>query len=140
MRDVESIQAALTIAETGHLVLATLHTNDASQALDRITDVFPAERQPQIRLQLAHTLTGVLYQLLIPRVDGGRIAAFDVLQGTPAVRNLIREGKTRQLRNAIIAGQREGMQTLESSLAELVNQGVIARDVAIARSLYPDEI
>src|SRR5262249_49504423 len=95
MRDPGGIHAAPTIAETGHLVFATLHTNDTSQPFDRIVDVFPADRQPQIRLQLAHTLCGVLHQLLVPRIGGGRVAVFDVLQATPAVRNLVREGKTR---------------------------------------------
>ncbi|MDP2709784.1 MAG: PilT/PilU family type 4a pilus ATPase [Solirubrobacteraceae bacterium] len=140
MRDPESIQAALTIAETGHLVFATLHTNDTAQTFDRIVDVFPAERQPQIRLQLAHTLAGVLHQLLIPRVDGGRVAAFDVLNATQAVRNLVREGKTRQIRNIVATGQREGMQTLEMSLSELVVVGVIGYGEALEHSLYPDEV
>jgi twitching motility protein PilT len=140
MRDPESIQAALTIAETGHLVFATLHTNDTGQTFDRIVDVFPAERQPQIKLQLAHVLAGVLHQLLIPRIGGGRIAAFDVLNATQAVRNLVREGKTRQIRNVVATGQRDGMQTLESSLNGLLRAEVISHEVAVAHSLYPDEI
>jgi twitching motility protein PilT len=140
MRDPESIQAALTIAETGHLVFATLHTNDTSQTFDRIVDVFPADRQPQIRLQLAHTLCGVLHQLLIPKIGGGRVAAFDVLQATQAVRNLVREGKTRQIRNVILTGSRDGMQTLETSLSQLVADGVVDYDVAVGHSLYPNEI
>jgi twitching motility protein PilT len=140
MRDPESIQAALTIAETGHLVFATLHTNDTSQTFDRIVDVFPADRQPQIRLQLAHTLCGVLHQLLIPKNGGGRVAAFDVLQATQAVRNLVREGKTRQIRNVILTGSRDGMQTLETSLSQLVADGVVDYEVAIGHSLYPNEI
>jgi twitching motility protein PilT len=140
MRDPESIQAALTIAETGHLVFATLHTNDTSQTFDRIVDVFPADRQPQIRLQLAHTLCGVLHQLLIPRLGGGRVAAFDVLQATQAVRNLVREGKTRQIRNVILTSSRDGMQTLEASLTMLIAEGVVDYDTAITHSLYPQEI
>jgi twitching motility protein PilT len=140
MRDPESIEAALTIAETGHLVFTTLHTNDTAQALDRIVDVIPTERQPQVRLQLAHTLGGVLHQLLIPRIDGGRVAAFDVLNATQAVRNLIREGHTRQIRNVIMTGQRDGMQTLESSLSALVEAGMVHREVAQFHSLYPHEI
>ncbi|MGQ0463970.1 MAG: type IV pilus twitching motility protein PilT [Sporichthyaceae bacterium] len=140
MRDPESIQAALTIAETGHLVFATLHTNDTSQTFDRIVDVFPADRQPQIRLQLAHTLCGVLHQLLIPRLGGGRVAAHDILQATQAVRNLVREGKTRQIRNIILTGSREGMQTLETSLNGLIAQGLVDYDEACAHSLYPAEI
>ena len=140
MRDPESIQAALTIAETGHLVFATLHTNDTAQTFDRIVDVFPADRQPQIRLQLAHTLAGVLHQMLVPRIGGGRVAAFDVLQATQAVRNLVREGKTRQIRNIVATGQREGMQTVEMSLSELVAYEVITYEEAVLHSLYPDEI
>ncbi|MGQ0624062.1 MAG: type IV pilus twitching motility protein PilT [Sporichthyaceae bacterium] len=140
MRDPESSQAALTIAETGHLVFATLHTNDTAQTFDRIVDVFPAERQPQIRLQLAHTLCGVLHQLLIPRRGGGRVAAFDVLQATAAVRNLVREGKTRQIRNVVLTGSREGMRTLEMSLTELVRSGVVEHREAVLHSLYPQDI
>ena len=140
MRDPESIQAALTIAETGHLVFATLHANDTSQALDRIVDVFPAEHQPQIRLQLASTLAGILYQQLIPRIGGGMVAAFEVLVGTAGVRNMIREGKTRQIRNAVATGVRDGMSTLEMSLSDLVARQVVTYDDAVARSLYPKEV
>ncbi|MGQ0678791.1 MAG: type IV pilus twitching motility protein PilT [Actinomycetota bacterium] len=140
MRDPESIQATLTIAETGHLVFATLHTNDTSQALNRIIDVFPSSRQPQIRLQLAHTLAGILHQILVPCIGGGRVAAFDVLNATPAAKNLIREGKTRQIRNLIATGQREGMLTLESSLSSLVATGLVDYEEAKQCSLYPGEV
>jgi twitching motility protein PilT len=140
MRDLETIQTALTIAETGHLVLATLHTNDAAQVLDRIVDVFPSERQTQIRVQLANSLTAVCHQRLLPRVNGGRVAAFEVLVASYAVRNLIREGKTRQLRNLVTTGQQDGMQTLESSLSALVANGTVAYDDAIAYASYPNEI
>jgi len=140
MRDLETIQTALTVAETGHLVFATLHTNDTAQALDRIVDVFPAERQTQIRVQLANALTAIVYQRLLPRVGGGRVAAYEVLVATHAVRNLIREGKTRQIRNLVATGQKEGMQTLESSLAELVSAGTIGYDDAVAFASYPNEI
>lgn len=140
MRDPESISAALTIAETGHLVFATLHTNDTSQTLDRIVDVFPAGQQPQIRLQLAHTLVGVLNQTLIPRSGGGRAAAFEVLVGTSAIRNLIREGKTRQIRNMIATGRREGMQTLESSINALVAAGTVTYEEAVLHTAYPEDI
>jgi twitching motility protein PilT len=140
MRDPESIQAALTIAETGHLVFATLHANETAQALDRVVDVFNADHQPQIRLQLANTLAGILYQQLIPKVGGGMVAAFEVLVGTAGVRNLIREGKTRQIRNAVATGVREGMCTLESSLSALVADGVVTYEDAVARSLYAKEI
>ncbi|HWC33728.1 MAG TPA: type IV pilus twitching motility protein PilT [Mycobacteriales bacterium] len=140
MRDPESIQAALTIAETGHLVFATLHTNDTAQAVDRIVDVFPAERRPQIQVQLAHVLSGVVYQRLLPRVEGGLVAAFEVMLGNHAVRNLIREGKTRQLRNVVATHQSEGMQTLEMHLARLVAEGAITKDTAVAASMFPREI
>ena len=140
MRDLESIRFALTIAETGHLVFATLHTNDVSQALDRIVDVFPAEQQTQIRVQLANTLSGICYQRLLPRLDGGLVAAFEVMAATPAVRNLVREGKTNQLRNVLLTGQSDGMQTLEMSLSALVRDGVVSYDEAASVSLYPKEI
>ena len=140
MRDLETIQTALTIAETGHLVFATLHTNDTSQALDRIVDVFPAEQQAQIRVQLASALTGIVSQRLVPRIGGGRAAAYEVLVATSAVRNMIREGKTRQLRNTLATGSREGMQTLEQSLTALVSAGLVAHETAAAASLFPHEV
>ena len=140
MRDTESIQTTLTIAETGHLVFATLHTNDAAQTLDRIVDVFPSERQPQIRVQLAGSLAAVVSQRLMPRIGGGQVAAFEVLVATSAVRNLVKEGKTRQLRNVILTGQSDGMQTLETSLHELVQRGEITMEDATAHSLYPNEL
>src|SRR3954467_2276240 len=127
MRDLESIRFALTIAETGHLVFATLHTNDVAQALDRIVDVFPAEQQPQIRVQLANTLSGICYQRLLPRQNGeGLTAAYEVMVATSAVRNLVREGKTNQLRNVLVTGQQDGMQTLEMSLNQLVAEGIVS--------------
>ncbi len=140
MRDPETMQVALTIAETGHLVFATLHTNDASSAVDRIVDVFPADRQTQIRVQLSGTLSAVVAQRLLPRVDGGRVAAFEVLLGNGAVRNLVREGKSRQLRNVIATCQREGMQTLEMSLSDLVERRLVTYDDAVAVSLWPAEV
>jgi twitching motility protein PilT len=140
MRDPESIQTALTIAETGHLVLATLHTNDTAQALDRIVDVFPADRRPQIQVQLAATLTGVVYQRLVPKIDQGLTAAFEIMIADAAVRNLVREGKTRQLRNTLTTRQGAGMQTLEMSLAELVLSDTITMETATSVSLYPGEI
>ncbi|MDX6227181.1 MAG: twitching motility protein PilT [Frankiales bacterium] len=140
MRDLETIQTALTIAETGHLVFATLHTNDSGQAIDRIVDVFPGDAQAQIRVQLANALQAVVYQRLLPRVGGGRVAAFEVMLASSAVRNLIREGKTRQLRNAMATATREGMQTIEMSLTELVMSGVVPYADAAAASLYPHEV
>jgi twitching motility protein PilT len=140
MRDPETIQFALTLAETGHLVFATLHTNDASQSLDRISDVFPPERQTQIRVQLAASLAAVVSQRLLPRIGGGLVAAFELLVANDAVRNLIREGRTHQLRNVIRSGFDQGMFTLESSLNELVASGRISYDDAVAQSMRPKEI
>ncbi len=140
MRDLESISFALTLAETGHLVLATLHTNDTAQALDRIVDVFPSDRQSQIRVQLANALTGIVYQRLLPRAAGGLVAAYEVLVANSAVRNLIKEGKTNQLRNVVSTHQSEGMQTLESALSDLVADGTIDYEQARLVSLYPKEV
>jgi len=140
MRDLDSISITLTLAETGHLVFATLHTNDASQALDRIIDVFPAERRDQIQIMLAGTLQGVISQRLLPAEGGGRVAAYEVLMANEAVKNLVREGKSRQLRNTMISGQQEGMQTMEMDLARLVSSGIISFEVAAEVSQYPKEI
>ena len=140
MRDLDSIAITLTLAETGHLVFATLHTNDASQALDRIVDVFPAERRDQIQIMLAGSLQGVISQRLLPAEGGGRVAAYEVLMANDAVRNLLREGKTRQLRNTMISGQQEGMQTIEMDLARLVSSGILSFENAAQISQYPKEI
>src|SRR3954470_21410867 len=140
MRDLESIQAALTIAETGHLVFATLHTNDTAQAIDRIVDVFPGDRRTQIQVQLSHVLSGVIYQRLLPRIGGGLVAAFEVLLGNHPARNLIREGKTKQLRNVITTHTGEGMRPLEMSLNELMQDGTIDMDAALGVSMYPREL
>ncbi len=140
MRDLDSIAITLTLAETGHLVFATLHTNDASQALDRIIDVFPGERRDQIQTQLAGTLQGVISQRLLRAEGGGRVAAYEVLMANDAVRNLVREGKSRQLRNTMISGQQEGMQTLEMDLARLMASGIISIETASEVSQFPKEI
>jgi twitching motility protein PilT len=140
MRDLESIGFALTLAETGHLVFATLHTNDTAQALDRIVDVFPADRQNQVRIQLANALTGIVYQRLMPRIGGGLVAAYEVLVANSGVRNLIKEGKTNQLRNVVSTHMSEGMQTLERDLTTLVREGVVDVETARLVSLYPKEI
>jgi twitching motility protein PilT len=140
MRDPESISVALSIAETGHLVFATLHTNDTAQALDRIIDVFPAERRDQIQVQLSSTLQAVIYQRLLPRTHGGLVAAFEVLRTNHAVRNLLREGKTQQLRNVVATHSAEGMQTLEQSLTGLVEDGIVEYELAKGYSLYPKEV
>ncbi|MEO7262848.1 MAG: type IV pilus twitching motility protein PilT [Jatrophihabitantaceae bacterium] len=140
MRDLESIRFALTIAETGHLVFATLHTNDTAQALSRIVDVFPGDQQAQVRVQLAAALTGIVYQRLLPRIGGGMVAAYEVLVASSPVRALIKDGKTHQLRNTLLTGQRDGMVTFEQSLSALVQRNLISYDDALARSLYPKDI
>ena len=140
IRDLESISAALTIAETGHLVITTLHPNDSAQAIDRIIDVFPAERRNQIQVQLAGVLLGVLYQRLLPKIGQGMMAAYELMVGVPAVRNLVREGKTRQLRNITATHRQDGMQTLENHLNELIREGLIEYETALEASLYPQEI
>lgn len=140
MRDLESIQLALTLAETGHLVFSTLHTNDAAQAIDRVIDVFPAYRQEQIRVQLSACLGAVVAQRLVPRIGGGMVAAFEVLVANHPVRNLIREGKTNQLLNVITTNQSEGMCTLEASLVDLVRSETVTYDDALAISAHPKEL
>jgi twitching motility protein PilT len=134
MRDLETISTALTAAETGHLVFATLHTQDAPQSVDRVIDVFPSHQQQQVRVQLASSLQGVVTQQLVPTVGGrGRAVAAEVMVATPAVRNLIREGKTHQIYSAMQAGGQYGMQTMDMSLASLVKQGKVPKDLAIER-------
>ncbi len=141
MRDLETMAAALTAAETGHLVLTTLHTPSAPQAIDRFIDVFPPHQQQQVRTQLSTTLEGVLYQTLVSRSDGsGRVAAVEMMLATAAIRNLIREGKTYQLMNAIQTGSQYGMQTLDQALLALCHNGVISREEALARSTDVEEL
>ena len=140
MRDIESIQIALTMAETGHLVFATLHTNDAPQAIDRIIDVFPAWRQEQTRTQLAASLAVVLAQRLVPKIDGGMVAAFESLVATSPVRNLIRENKSNQLQNVMMTSRADDMCTLEHSLAGLVKSGQISFEEATSVSAHPKEL
>ncbi len=135
MRDLETIASAITIAETGHLVFATLHTNSAAQSIDRMIDVFPPHQQPQIRAQLSNILMAICSQRLIPVIGGGRIAAAEILIATPAVRNIIREGKTHQLEAVIQTGAEHGMQSMDKTLVNLVHSGTIsyedARNVAV---------
>ena len=141
MRDLETMAAAVTAAETGHLVLATLHTPSAPQTIDRIIDSFPAHQQQQIRVQLSTVLEAVLCQTLAPRADGsGRVAAIEVMIATAAVRNLIREGKTFQLPGVIQTGAQYGMRTLDQALASLMMSGAISREEALARCADPQEI
>jgi twitching motility protein PilT len=141
MRDLETISTALTAAETGHLVFATLHTQDTAQTVDRIVDVFPPEQQQQVRVQLSVSLQGIVTQQLLPTADGkGRCVAVEVLVPTPAVRNLIREGKTHQIYSTLQTGGQHGMQTMDASLVELVRAGKISRELAESRSSSPDEL
>ena len=140
MRDIDSIQIALTMAETGHLVFATLHTNDAAQAIDRIIDVFPAWRQEQTRVQLAASLSAIIAQRLVPRIGGGMVAAFEVLIATNPVRNLIREGRSNQLKNVMFTNQKEGMQTLENSLAALIVANTVTYEDAMSITAHPKEL
>ena len=140
MRDYETIAAALTIAETGHLVFATLHTNSASQTIDRIVDVFPDKQQMQVRLQLASTLEAVLSQRLLPGLGGGRRPATEILISTPAVQTSIREGKTHLVDNIIQTSGDMGMSLLEVSLASLVKSGAVSLDVAKEYALRPEEL
>lgn len=138
MRDLETISSAMTIAETGHLVLATLHTNSAAQSVDRIIDVFPEAQQPQIRLQLASVLEAIISQRLIPTIEPGRMLTSEVLFATPAVRNIIREGKTYLIDNLIETSAEMGMQILEKSLSELVRSGKITDEIALRFALRPE--
>ena len=130
MRDLETIQAAITVAETGHLVFATLHTNSASQSIDRMIDVFPAHQQPQIRTQLSNILVGICSQRLVPAINGGRIAVAEIMVANSAVRAIIREGKTHQLDMTIQTGADQGMQTMDRELARYVKAGTITFDEA----------
>ncbi|HYU61497.1 MAG TPA: type IV pilus twitching motility protein PilT [Solirubrobacterales bacterium] len=141
MRDLETISTALTAAETGHLVFATLHTQSTAQTVDRIIDVFPAAQQNQVRMQLSIALQGIVTQQLLPTADGaGRVSACEVLIPTPAIRNLIREGKTHQIYSAIQTSGAVGMRTMDSHLAQLVRMGKITRSLAEQRASVPEEL
>jgi twitching motility protein PilT len=141
MRDLETMSTALTAAETGHLVFATLHTQSTAQTVDRIIDIFPAEQQSQVRMQLSIGLQGIVTQQLLPTADGaGRVVACEVLVPTPAVRNLIREGKTHQIYSAIQTSGSLGMQTMDAHLAQLVRMGRIGRELAGQRASVPEEL
>jgi twitching motility protein PilT len=141
MRDLETIHTALTAAETGHLVFATLHTQDAPQSIDRIIDVFPSHQQQQVRVQLSVALQGIMTQTLLPTADGsGRCVACEVLVPTPAVRNLIREGKTHQIYSTMQTSASSGMQTMDAALATLARAGKITQRVAEGASSSPDDL
>lgn len=140
MRDYETVSAALTIAETGHLVFATLHTNSAAQTIDRIVDVFPDEQQKQVKLQLSNVIEAVFSMRLIPAVSGERVVAYEVMLGTSAVKSSIREGKTHQIDNVLQTSTEVGMNTLEMSLANLVKTGKVTFETAQSFSLRPEEL
>lgn len=140
MRDLETIAAAITIAETGHLVFATLHTNSAAQSIDRMIDVFPPHQQPQIRAQLANILMAVCAQRLLPAIGGGRVAAAEVLIATSAVRNIVREGKTHQLEAVIQTGAEHGMQSMDKTLVNMIHSGTVTYDEARMIAVDIDEL
>lgn len=140
MRDFETIQSTLTVAETGHLVFATLHTNSAAMTVDRIVDVFPQNQQQQIRMQLASVIEGVLALRLVPAVTGGRVVVSEVFTGTPAIRNTIREGKTHTIDNIIQTSAEQGMMLLETSLGQRVKEGSISTETALSYALRPEEL
>ncbi len=139
MRDPETMQAALTVAETGHVVFATLHTNSASQSIDRIVDSFPDHQRSQIRIQLATTLKGIISQRLLPKIGGGRIPACEILLGTPAIASNIRDGKTHLIESAMQTSKDIGMVTIEESLAQLVKAGLVTAEDAKGYALHPED-
>ncbi len=141
MRDLTTISIAIRAAETGHLVLATLHTTDAAQTIDRMIDVLPSNQQGQIRTQLSQVLEAIITQCLLPRIEGqGRVAAFEILVATPAVRNLIRQGKSHELPNVMHLSSKDGMQTLDQSLAKLVKNQQVSSEVAMLKSSNPSQL
>jgi twitching motility protein PilT len=137
LRDLETISLALTAAETGHLVFATVHTSSAPKTIDRLIDVFPPAQQAQVRTMLSESLAGVCTQMLLPKIGGGRAAALEILVATPAVRNLIREGKTFQIPSVMQVGARVGMQTMTAAVGELVRSGTVAAEHA--KSYLPEQ-
>jgi twitching motility protein PilT len=138
MRDLETIQLALTAAETGHIVFGTLHTSSAPKTVDRIIDVFPPSQQSQIRAQFAESIEAVITQTLLKKKGGGRTAALEIMTGTTAVRNLIREGKIHQIPGTMQVSQKDGMQTMDMALINLINRGIITREEAQAKSMNPN--
>jgi twitching motility protein PilT len=138
LRDIETIEAALTLAETGHLVFGTLHTRNAPATIDRVIDVFPPGSQAQIRVLLGNTLEGVVSQQLLPKRGGGRVASIEIMLGTPAIRNLIREGKTHQMQSVIETGGNIGMQTMDAALADLYRSGKCEYDECLLRAIDKD--
>jgi twitching motility protein PilT len=139
MRDLETIRLALTAAETGHLVFGTLHTSSAAKTVDRIVDVFPAAEKEMVRSMLSESLRAVISQTLLKRIGGGRIAAHEIMMGTPAIRNLIREGKIAQMYSAIQTGQSVGMQTLDQNLKDLLARGTISKEEARFKAAHKED-
>jgi twitching motility protein PilT len=139
MRDLETIRLALTAAETGHLVLGTLHTTSAAATIDRIVDVFPGDEKSMVRSMLSESLAAVISQTLLKRLAGGRVAAHEIMRGTPAIRNLIREDKAAQMYSAIQTGHALGMQTMDQSLQDLVAKGIISREIAKEKARMPEK-
>ena len=139
MRDLETIRLALSAAETGHLVFGTLHTSSAAKTIDRIVDVFPAAEKDMIRAMLSESLRSVISQTLLKKVGGGRIAAHEIMIGTPAIRNLIRENKIAQMYSAIQTGQRDGMQTLDQNLKDMVRKGLVSKEAAKSKASNPND-
>lgn len=141
MRDLETIGIAITAAETGHLVLSTLHTNGAAKTIDRVIDVFPPHQQQQIRVQLASVIQAIISQQLLPKADGkGRVGAYEIMIATPAIRNLIREDKIHQIDTSIQTGAKLQMQTMDSSLIDLYTRGLILKDVALTQAINPEDM
>ena len=140
MRDLETIRLALTAAETGHLVFGTLHTSSAAKTIDRVVDVFPAAEKDMVRAMLSESLRAVISQTLLKKNGGGRVAAHEIMIGTPAIRNLIRENKIAQMYSAIQTGQQYGMQTLDQNLQQLVQQGIVSRQQAQLKASNKDSI
>ena len=140
MRDLETIRLALSAAETGHLVFGTLHTSSAAKTIDRIVDVFPAAEKSMVRSMLSESLKAVISQTLMKKIGGGRVAAHEIMIGTPAIRNLIREDKVAQMYSAIQTGQNVGMQTLDQNLKGLLASGVVAKDEAMRKAAHPDQL
>ena len=140
MRDLETIRTAITAAETGHLLLSSLHTTGAAKTVDRILDTFPAEQQAQVRVQISMVLRAVVSQRLIPKKDGGQVAVFEVMTVNPAVQNLIRDGRTHQIDNAIFGGAGQGMLSMDAELQRLYRAGVNTRETALLYAVSPETL
>jgi twitching motility protein PilT len=138
MRDLETIQLALTAAETGHIVFGTLHTSSAPKTVDRVIDVFPPTQQAQIRAQFAESIEAVITQTLLKKKAGGRVPALEIMTGTTAIRNLIREGKIHQIPGTMQVSQKDGMQTMDMALTNLVTRGLVTREEAQSKSMNPN--